>query len=314
MDTFVDSSWYYLRYTDPKNTKQFASPAKMKKWLPVPIYIGGAEHNTMHLLYSRFIAKVLADLGYVDFPKGEPFTARRNHGIILGPDGQKMSKSRGNVVDPDKEVAQYGADTVRMFLAFAAPYEQGGPWDPKGITGVWRFLNRVWNLVTTKEFVVRTANVAAAKAVNAAIKNIGDDLEHLRFNTAVSELMKALNVLEQDVEVGRSTIEEFLLILAPLAPHIAEELWRDVLGHKKSIHLERWPEHDPKLLMESVVQVPVQVNGKVRGVITIAPNTAEQDVVFAAKQDANVAKYLEDKEPVRTVYIPGKLLNLVVKE
>jgi len=307
MDTFVDSSWYYLRYTDPKNKKAFADKAKMAKWLPVPIYIGGAEHNTMHLLYSRFFAKVLYDLGYTNFD--EPFTARRNHGIILGPDGQKMSKSKGNVVDPDREVVQYGADTVRMYLAFMAPYEQGGPWDPKGINGVHRFLKRVWEL--GHQAFVQSHDLGFKKVLNRAVKKIGEDLQSLKLNTAVSELMKTMNAMEGGI--SKEDFETFLKILAPLAPHITEELWQSVLKHKKSIHLESWPKYDPALLIKNTVQVPVQVNGKVRGVVTLASDAKQDDAIFAARADANVAKYLDGAAVRKIIYLPGKMLNIVVE-
>jgi len=311
MDTFVDSSWYYLRYTDPTNTRKFADPKKMNKWLPVPMYVGGSEHNTMHLLYSRFFAKVLFDLGYVHF--NEPFLARRNHGFVLGPDGQKMSKSRGNVVDPDKEVARFGADAVRMYLAFLGPYDQDTAWDPKGINGVHRFLNRVWRLVHDAELVSRPADTTAEKAVNAAIKKVGQDLSHLHLNTAVSELMKTLNVLE-GVQFTQKTLEQFLTILAPLAPHITEELWQGKLKKKKSIHLEAWPAYDSRLLIDSVVELPVQVNGKVRDVIMISPRALQDEAVFVARSSESVARHIEGKDIRKIIYIPGRMLNIVVTE
>jgi leucyl-tRNA synthetase len=307
MDTFVDSSWYFLRYADPKNKKKFADPAKMKQWLPVSLYVGGAEHNTMHLLYSRFFTKALHDLGYLSFK--EPFAARRNHGIVLGPDGQKMSKSRGNVVDPDAEVAKYGADAVRMYLAFMAPYEQGGPWDPRGITGVVRFLSRAWNLFQKEE--AGTAGDEVERALHLATKRIGADLESLSLNTCVSELMKLVNAVEAaGLTAGQR--ERFCKLLAPMAPHLAEELWQGVLGRKKSVHLEAWPEYDEALLKSATVQVPVQVNGKLRGTITLAPDASEQDAVFAARQETNIAKYLGNAAVRKTVYIPGRLLNFVI--
>jgi leucyl-tRNA synthetase len=309
MDTFVDSSWYYLRYADPKNKRKFADKAKMAKWLPVPIYIGGAEHNTMHLLYSRFFTKVLHDLGYIDFD--EPFTARRNHGIILGPDGQKMSKSKGNVVDPDAEVAQYGADTVRMYLAFMAPYEQGGPWDPKGINGVHRFLKRVWNLYQ-RPAISHEPSVDAERSLHLATKKIGEDLDSLSLNTCISELMKLLNVVEKtdmtDIQRGH-----FLLLLAPFAPHLAEELWMTALKKKISIHRQSWPAYDEALLKSDSIELPVQVNGKVRGTIVVAPDTRQDDAVFMAQADPGVARHTEGRTVAKVIYIPGKMLNIVVK-
>ncbi len=311
MDTFVDSSWYYLRYTDPKNTKKFADPAKMKQWLPVSLYIGGAEHNTMHLLYSRFFIKVLNDLGYVHFK--EPFTARRNHGIILGPDGQKMSKSRGNVVDPDAEVAKYGADTVRMYLAFMAPYEQGGPWDPKGITGVQRFLVRARMLLDNQ--AAQTPHGEVERVLHETTKTLGADLESLSLNTCISGLMKLLNVIEKaNTTLTSAQREHFLLLLAPFAPHLAEELWHSSLKKKTSIHLESWPKYDPALLVRTTIELPVQVNGKVRGVISVSPDAKEDDVMFAARGSEAIARYLDGARLQKIIYIPGRMLNLVVSE
>jgi leucyl-tRNA synthetase len=309
MDTFVDSSWYYLRYTDPTNTKKFADPAAMKAWLPVSIYIGGAEHNTMHLLYSRFFAHALHDMGHLSF--SEPFLSRRNHGIILGPDGQKMSKSRGNVVDPDKEVAQFGSDTVRMYLAFMAPYEQGGPWDPKGINGVYRFLTRVFKLYQKK--ADKNASAGVERALHAATKKIGVDIDALSLNTCVSELMKLINTIEEaDCALTELQRERFLLLLAPLAPHLAEELWQGVLKKKTSIHKQSWPSYDSALLVLDEIQMPVQVNGKLRGLITVPVRTGQEEALRIAKEDPNIAKYIEGFQIRKTIFIPGKLMNLVV--
>lgn len=309
MDTFVDSSWYFLRYADPENAKHFASAAKLTQWLPVPMYVGGAEHNTMHLLYSRFFTKVLHDLGYLTFD--EPFSARRNHGIIMGPDGQKMSKSRGNVVDPDVEVRRYGADTVRMYLAFMGPYEQGGPWDPKGITGVRRFLNRVWDMFQSP--AAKATDESVERALHAATKSIGADLESFSLNTCVSALMKLLNTVE-DAHSTMTTAQRarFACLLAPLAPHLAEELWRGVLKKKSSVHLQSWPDVDESLLKSAVAKIPVQVNGRVRTVLEFAQDAAEADVVAVAKSDENVARALGGKEPSKIIYLRGKLLNLVI--
>ncbi|MEK7125258.1 MAG: leucine--tRNA ligase [Patescibacteria group bacterium] len=303
MDTFVDSSWYYLRYTDPNNGKEFAGKERMRLWMPVPIYVGGAEHNTMHLLYSRFFTKALYDLGYVEFD--EPFIGRRNHGIVLGPDGQKMSKSRGNVVDPDAEVERYGADTVRMFLAFMAPYEQGGPWDPKGISGASRFLQRVWN-IGQGDF---KKSSSATKVIHRAVKNVGEDIMGLRFNTAVSELMKALNDGEENM--SRENFEMFLKVLAPMAPHITEELWHQ-LSHKDSIHIQPWPEYDEALLVEKEVTLPVQVNGKVRDTIVVPADAPDSEIQERALKAEGVMRHMSEKKPKKVIIIPGKMVSIVV--
>lgn len=309
MDTFVDSSWYYLRYTDPTNKKKFADPKKLAAWTPVSMYIGGAEHNTMHLLYSRFFAHALHDMGYVRFI--EPFTSRRNHGIILGPDGQKMSKSRGNVVDPDKEVAQFGADTIRMYLAFMSPYEQGGPWDPKGINGVYRFLNRVFNLY--QKPADKNPVTVVERALHAATKKIGDDLNAMSLNTCVSELMKLINIIEEaNTTLTKPQRERFLCLLAPLAPHLTDELWQGVLKKKTSVHLQPWPSYTPALLVLDEIQMPVQVNGKLRGVITIPAKAGQDEAQRRAVADPMIAKHCEGVTIRKIIYIPGRLLNLVV--
>src|SRR3989344_3252543 len=325
MDTFVDSSWYFMRYTDPKNKKEFASKEKMADWLPVPMYIGGAEHTTMHLLYSRFYAKALHKLGYVDF--NEPFLGRINRGTILGPDNQKMSKSRGNVVDPDVEVKKYGADAVRMYLSFMGPYEQGGPWSPGGISGVYRFLNRIWNLFeklkveSGKSKVVNDKNLEIK--INQAIKKIGEDIAELKFNTCVSELMKLLNEFETAInyQLPITNYQLFLKLLAPFAPHLAEELWTNVLKKNqpkagqplagKSVHLEKWPEHDEKLLAEEKIKLVVQVNGRMRDTIEVKKGLSENEAKELALKSENVKRHITG-EIKRVIYVKDRIINLVV--
>ncbi len=322
MDTFVDSSWYFLRYTDPKNKKSFADKAKMKLWLPVDLYIGGSEHNTMHLLYSRFFTKALYDLGLVDFSAeggsasggDEPFTIRKNHGVILGADSQKMSKSRGNVVDPDELVKKYGADTVRMYLAFMGPYDQGGPWNPGGINGVYRFLNRTWMMAQALGGKKQSAGINAKElktVLNKTIKKIGGDISDLKFNTAVSELMKLLNELEKrgaDIKI----FEQFLKLLSPFAPHLAEDIWQNVLGHKKSIHLEKWPDYDKKLIAEEFVSIVVQVGGRARSVISLPAGSGEEEVKKLALADQKIKKHLAGREIRKTIFVKNRLINFVV--
>jgi len=342
MDTFVDSSWYFLRYTDPKNKKAFADKAKMKLWLPVDLYIGGAEHNTMHLLYSRFFTKALYDLGLIDFDPhtkrapaakphiynldsarygvgvDEPFTQRVNHGVILGADSQKMSKSRGNVVDPDNLIKKYGADTVRMYLAFMGPYEQGGPWNPGGINGVYRFLSRTWAMasqiqISKSKFQNKSKiqNLKLETSLHKAIKKIGEDITSLKFNTAVSELMKLLNELEKG-NADRGSFEQFLKLLSPFAPHLAEDIWQNVLGHKKSIHLEKWPEYDEKLIAEELVSVVVQVNGRARSVISLLTDSNEEEIKKLALADEKIKKHLAGREIRKTIFVKNRLINFVV--
>src|SRR3989338_6766973 len=244
LDTFVDSSWYFLRYTDPKNKKKFADPKKMAHWMPVDLYSGGAEHTTMHVLYSRFWHKALFDLRLV--ADSEPYKARVNHGLVLGPDGQKMSKSKGNVLDPDEVVERLGADTVRMYLAFMGPYTGGAsyPWNPNGVVGLRRFIERVWRVsqVSGASFQV-SGNSKLESVLHKTIKKVGEDIAAMKFNTAISTLMIFLNAVEKENRIGKGQWQIFLKLLAPFAPHIAEELWHE-LGNTSSIHTKMWPEYD----------------------------------------------------------------------
>lgn len=308
MDTFVDSSWYFLRYTDPKNKKEFADKKKMSQWLPVPLYIGGAEHNTMHLLYSRFFTKALRDLGYLDF--GEPFLVRRNHGTILGPDNQKMSKSRGNVIDPDIEVKKYGADAIRMYLAFMGPYDQGGAWNPSGIIGVSRFVNRVWNFVRKVKEPEKSDN-EVDKVLNKATYDIGRSIADLKFNTGVSGLMKLLNSLESKWLTAKQ-YGTFLKLLAPFTPHLAEELWMSILKSKQSIHLDKWPKYSDKLLEEETIQLVVQVNGRMRNIIEVKKGLSEEEIKNIVLADEKVNTYLSGRSIKKFVYIKDRLTNLVI--
>ena len=308
MDTFVDSSWYFIRYTDPTNKKEFANKEKMSQWLPVPLYIGGREHNTMHLLYARFITKALNRLGLVDF--SEPFFSRRNHGVIMGPDGKRMSKSRGNVVDPDKEVAKYGADTVRMNFAFLGPFEQDYAWNSNNISGISRFLNRVWNFVGDFEEPKKT-DEEAERIINKHTKEIGDNIKELKFNTGISGLMKLLNATE-DKWLTAKQYGVFIKLLAPFAPHLAEEIWMEVLGHKESIHLEKWPEYDEKYLQEEMVDLVVQINGKTRDVLKVKRDMEEEKVKAVALASEKIKRHLEGKLVKKNIFISNRLINFIV--
>ncbi len=308
LDTFVDSSWYFLRYTDPKNKKKFADAKKMGNWMPVNLYSGGAEHTTMHLLYSRFWHKALFDLGLVK--DGEPYKRRMNRSLILGPDEQKMSKSRGNVIDPDEVVARLGADTVRMYLAFIGPYNEVSsfPWNPDGVVGIRRFLERVQRLSER----VRTSDVRILdRVLNKAIKKVGEDIAALKFNTAVSQLMILLNAVEKEKEIGKGQWERFLKLLAPFAPHLAEELW-EASEHKGSLHEEPWPVYDPELLKDETVTIAVQINGRTRGEASVATNADKSTLEESARKA--VASRLEGKKIVRIVVVLGRLVNFVLEE
>lgn len=316
MDTFVDSSWYFMRYTDPKNDQAFADKEKMRRWLPVPLYIGGREHNTMHLLYARFIAKALNRISLVEF--NEPFLSRLNHGVIMGPDGKRMSKSRGNVVDPDAEVLKFGADTVRMNFAFMGPFEQDYAWNSDSIQGTYRFLNRAWNFVSRYED--KKLSVAAGKeidvVINRAIKEIGDDIKSLKFNTGVSGLMKLLNSLEelvgQDYKLEIGNYKLLLKLLAPFAPHLAEELWMKVLGNKESIHLQPWPEYDEALITEAEVTVVIQINGKVRDLVKVRAGLSENEIRDVVLDREKIKLFVSGKKIKKFIYVPDKLVNIVI--
>lgn len=308
MDTFVDSSWYFMRYTDPKNKKEFAAKENMEAWLPVPLYIGGREHNTMHLLYARFITKALNSLGYVNF--SEPFLSRKNHGVIMGPDGKRMSKSHGNVVDPDAEVEKYGADAVRMNFAFLGPFDQDYAWNSNSLSGISRFLARVSNFIQ-KDNESSTSDLDAEKVLNRYTKEIGDDISEGKYNTGVSGLMKMLNEVE-DKKLTKKQQEIFLKLLAPFAPHMAEELWQNVLKNKNSIHIESWPEHDDALLADEMVTLVLQVNGKLRDSLKVKKGLSEEEARSIALSNENVKKHLAGREPKKFIYVKDKLTNIVV--
>ncbi|HUO50731.1 MAG TPA: class I tRNA ligase family protein [Candidatus Paceibacterota bacterium] len=304
LDTFVDSSWYFLRYTDPNNTQEFAAQAKQANWMPVDLYSGGAEHTTMHLLYSRFWHKALFDLGLVADP--EPYLRRMNRGIILGPDGQKMSKSKGNVIDPDDVVERLGADTMRMYLAFIGPYNEVAsyPWNPDGVVGVRKFLERVWRL---SGVLKEEGSDATERLLHKTIKKVGEDIVAMKYNTAISAMMVFVNSAEKDA-ISKNQFERFLMILAPFAPHIAEELWHEI-GREGSIHQETWPSFDEKMLQDTEVTIAIQIDGKARGEVKVAANASKEELEKAAREV--VASRLEGVEIVRTVVVPNRLVNFV---
>ncbi len=307
MDTFVDSSWYFLRYLDNQNGEVLASVASQHDWMSVDTYFGGAEHTTMHLLYSRFWQKALYKFGLVTHK--EPYTKRINRGLILGPDGNKMSKSKGNVIDPDEQVKLVGADTVKMYLAFMGPYQGANyPWDLGGVAGLRRFLERVNGL---SEHVVEEEPKIITNALHKTIKKVADDIQEYKFNTAVSAMMIFLNQAEKE-GIGKESYNSFLRILAPFAPHLTEELWHEA-GNSGSVHTAEFPAYDPILAKDEAVTIGVQINGKMRGEAKVAPEAPESEVLAVAKQDANVAKYLENTEITKVIYVPGRIINLIIQ-
>jgi leucyl-tRNA synthetase len=323
MPQWAGSCWYYLRYCDPHNDAALIDPAVEKYWMGgkgVDLYIGGAEHAVLHLLYARFWHKVLFDIGVVSTT--EPFHKLVNQGIILGEDNRKMSKSWGNVVNPDDVVAEYGADTLRLFEMFLGPLEQMKPWSTTGVEGVYRFLGRVWRLVMEEDqegawhFAPGKITEAAPspgllRSVHGAIKKVTDDIEKLQFNTAISALMVLVNDLTKETARPRAAIETLLLLLAPFAPHMAEELWAQ-LGHTNTLAYEPWPEADPRHLVQSEIEIPMQVNGKLRGVLKVAPGASQEEVVAAAKALPAFAEWTAGKTLRKTVFVPNKLINFVV--
>ncbi len=308
MDTFVDSSWYFLRYLDNKNDDILSSLERQKDWMPVDLYFGGAEHTTMHLLYSRFWQKALFDLGLVT--ENEPYKRRVNRGLILGPDGNKMSKSKGNVIDPDEQVARVGADTVKMYLAFMGPYEGTNyPFDLGGIAGVRRFLERVNGL---REHISETQIVATTRLLHKTIKKVSEDIAAFKFNTAISAMMVFVNQVEKD-GLQADDYELFLRLLAPFAPHLTAELWEE-LGKEKSIHWETFPIVDDALVIDDVVTIGVQINGKIRGSITLPPTATEVEALSLVQNSEELQAKLATNMITKVIYVPGKILNLIVKE
>ena len=308
MDTFVDSSWYFLRYADAHNDAVFAAKEKLEAWMPVDFYSGGAEHVTMHLLYSRFFHKALFDLGLV--PESEPYVLRRNRGLILGTDGNKMSKSKGNVIDPDEIVADLGADTMRLYLAFIGPYNEVGnyPWTPTGVVGVRRFLDRVWRM---QERVTDEDSVDVMKLMHRTLATVTSSLEQFKLNTGVAALMGCLNDLERRTSIPKTSWELFLLMLSPYAPHIAEELWHG-MGNTESIFLATWPTVDPTLLALEEATIVISVNGKVRANIVVPTGSDEESVKALALADAKVKTHIDGKEIRKVIYVPDRILNIVV--
>ncbi|HEY4521046.1 MAG TPA: class I tRNA ligase family protein, partial [Candidatus Paceibacterota bacterium] len=306
LDTFVDSSWYFIRYTDPHNEKEFAAKGKQVNWLPVDLYSGGAEHTTMHVLYSRFWHKALFDLGLVADP--EPYTRRMNRSIILGPDGQKMSKSRGNVIDPDSVVEKLGADTVRMYLAFIGPYSEVGsyPWNPDGVVGVRRFLERLWK---AQQYAQKDDVASLQNVLHKTIKKVGEDATQMKFNTAIAQLMVFLNAIEKQKKIGEAQWKTLLTLVAPFAPHIAEELWNES-GGKGSVHSQAWPEFDPKLLADDEVTIAIQIDGKTRGTIVLPANVTKDEIEKHARLKVEVR--LKGVKVARVVVVPGRLINFVL--
>ena len=308
MPQWAGSSWYFLRYMDPHNDKALASPEALKYWSPVDWYNGGMEHTTLHLLYSRFWHKFLYDIGVV--PTKEPYAKRTSHGMILGENGEKMSKSRGNVVNPDEIVDVYGADTMRLYEMFIGDFEKAAPWSPKSIKGCRRFLERVWSLADKVQDGDEYSKEHEA-LMHRTIKKVGEDADNLKANTAIAALMTMLNEF-YDKGVNKAEYKTFLALLNPFAPHITEELWQQ-LGETSLLSVAPWPQYDESKTVESTVEMAVQVNGKLKGTIKLAADADKQAAIDAALAEEKVQHAIEGKQIVKQIVVPGKIVNIVVK-
>jgi leucyl-tRNA synthetase len=323
MDTFVDSSWYWFRYTSPGYEEGPFDPERAKLWCPVDLYCGGIEHAILHLLYARFFTKVCRDMGLVDH--GEPYLRLRNQGMILAEEGTKMSKSRGTQIGPDELVGQHGADALRLHLMYLGPWDQGGPWNSRGITGMERFIRGAYQVVTESVDAPASDGIDDERAASLrrlthrTIQRVTTDLEDFQFNTMVAALIEFVNELKRLRDspiVGsaawREAMETLVLLMAPSTPYVAEELW-ERLGKPYSVHTQDWPAFDPALTLEDLVEMVVQVNGKVRDKLTAPAGIDEDQARALALGSERVREHLGGKEPAKVIYVPGRLVNLVVR-
>lgn len=311
LDTFVCSSWYFMRYTDATNESEAFTKDSLKYWMPVDMYIGGAEHAVLHLLYSRFVTKAFRDMGYLT--ADEPFQALRTQGMILGPDGAKMSKSKGNVINPDEVVEEYGADTFRLYEMFMGPLQDPKPWSTTGINGSRRFLEKTWNAVTDwlENGKPQDTSDELERLIHKTVKKVTEDIEGEKFNTAISTLMILSNKMQADKSFSEEIVSKVLKLLSVFAPHIAEELWSQS-GFDGFVSVAQWPEYDESLITEEETEIAIQVNGKVRDKIMVAIDASEEDIVKQALKQANVKRHIGDKEVRRTILIKGSVVNIVV--
>ncbi len=319
MPQWAGSCWYYLRFLDPKNQKALVDPELERAWMPVDLYVGGAEHAVLHLLYARFWHKVLYDRGYVGMT--EPFHKLVNQGMILGENGEKMSKARGNVVNPDQVVKDFGADSLRLYEMFMGPLEAVKPWSTKDVSGVAGFLDRVWRMIMDERAEETRLNPAVVgteptvqqnRVLHKTIQAVTRDIEHLSFNTAIARMMEFTNYFLKVQERPKAVMEQFVQLLSPFAPHLAEELWQQ-LGHARTLAYQPWPEFDEALLKEDTIEIPVQINGKLRGRIVVAAEADRAAMEAAARADEKIAELLAGKTIVKTILVPGKMVNFVVK-
>jgi leucyl-tRNA synthetase len=320
MPQWAGSCWYFLRFIDPRNQQRFVDAAKEKAWMPIDLYVGGAEHAVLHLLYSRFWHKVLFDRGHVS--TAEPFRKLVNQGMILGENGEKMSKARGNVVNPDDVVRDHGADSLRLFEMFMGPLEAVKPWSTAGVVGVRGFLDRAWRLMVDDRAEETKLNEAVQRVepseeqlrtLHKTIKQVTADIQQMEFNTAIARMMEFTNFFTKQSVRPHAVMEQFVLILSPFAPHIAEELWQ-LLGHEKTLAYEPWPQYDEALTKDAEIEIPVQILGKLRSKVVVPAGSDEATIVAAARSDKRIAELLSGKEVIKVIFPPnGKLVNFVVK-
>ncbi|HEX3869582.1 MAG TPA: class I tRNA ligase family protein, partial [Pirellulales bacterium] len=320
MPQWAGSCWYFLRFLDPKNEERFIDPEVEKAWMPVDLYIGGAEHAVLHLLYARFWHKVLFDRGHVT--TSEPFQRLVNQGMILGEDGGKMSKSRGNVVNPDHVVKEYGADSLRLYEMFMGPLEATKPWSMEGVNGVRGFLDRVWRMIVNDRSETMELNAAVqdvalsteqARVLHRTIRDVTNDIEKLSLNTAIARMMEFTNFFTKEDRRPREAMEKFVLILSPFAPHLAEELWQ-LMGHGDTLAYESWPTYDESKIKEDTLEVPVQINGKLRSRVVVPTGATAAEIESAARAEARVQELIAGKTVAKVIVPPnGRLINFIVK-
>ena len=315
MPQWAGSSWYYLRYLDPKNKKAPVDKKKENYWSPVDMYVGGTEHATRHLIYARFWHKFLYDIGVVK--NKEPFLSLKNQGLIGGDDGRKMSKRWGNVVNPDDVVKEYGADSLRLYEMFMGPFDQPIPWDTRNIVGVKRFLDRVWKMqskvIKSIKSVKLQENSKLDNLTHKTIKKVSEDIENFHFNTVISSLMILLNEMEREEKISIVHYSSFILLLSPFAPHVAEELWMSVLNNKKSIHIGKWPKFKEEKIHEKMFKLVVQIDGKTRDFFEVESGISENDARVLTLKRENVKKWIEGKHVEKTIYVPNKIINIVTR-
>ena len=313
MPQWAGSSWYYIRYIDPHNSEALGDKKLLDHWLPVDLYIGGAEHAVLHLLYARFWHKFLKDIGVLS--SDEPFQALKHQGMILGSDGEKMSKSRGNVVNPDDTIAQYGADALRLYEMFKGPIDQSLPWSDEGVNGARRFIERIYRLYTEELYLSKYTDEDVPELngiYHKTVKKVTDDIETLHFNTAISQMMIFINAIYKAEKINRKMMENFLVMLSPFCPHVANELY-ELLGHKERLDFVKWPEYEEKHIAQDTITVAVQVNGKLKGTLTLDANVDKEQALSAALELDNVKKNIEGKNIVKTIVVLPKIINIVAK-